>query len=63
MLRSRGLGLGGSLDNAVIMDEHKILNPEGLRFSNEFVRHKILDEHLSAQAAIFITLQELAASF
>ena len=43
MLRSRGLGLGGSLDNAVIMDEHKILNPEGLRFSNEFVRHKILD--------------------
>lgn len=43
MLRARGLGLGGSLDNAVIMDDHKILNPEGLRFSNEFVRHKILD--------------------
>lgn len=43
MLRSRGLGLGGSLDNAVVLDETKILNPEGLRFSNEFVRHKILD--------------------
>lgn len=43
MLRSMGLGLGGSLDNAVIMDEKKILNQEGLRFNNEFVRHKILD--------------------
>lgn len=43
MLRSMGLGLGGSLDNAVIMDEKKILNEEGLRFNNEFVRHKILD--------------------
>ena len=43
MLRSRGLALGGSLDNAVVMDDHKILNPEGLRFSNEFVSHKILD--------------------
>lgn len=43
MLRSRGLGLGGSLDNAVVLDDNKILNPEGLRFSNEFVRHKILD--------------------
>jgi UDP-3-O-[3-hydroxymyristoyl] N-acetylglucosamine deacetylase len=42
-LRSMGLGLGGSLDNTIIMDEKKILNPEGLRFSNEFVRHKILD--------------------
>ncbi|MBE0495076.1 MAG: UDP-3-O-acyl-N-acetylglucosamine deacetylase [Campylobacterales bacterium] len=43
MLRSRGLALGGSLDNAVVMDEKKILNPEGLRYSDEFVRHKILD--------------------
>ena len=43
MLRSRGLALGGSLDNAVVMDDNKILNPEGLRFTNEFVRHKILD--------------------
>ena len=43
MLRSKGLALGGSLDNAVVRDDKKILNPEGLRFSNEFVRHKILD--------------------
>ncbi|MDR0666380.1 MAG: UDP-3-O-acyl-N-acetylglucosamine deacetylase [Campylobacteraceae bacterium] len=43
VLRSMGLGLGGSLDNTIIMDEKKILNPEGLRFSDEFVRHKILD--------------------
>lgn len=42
-LRSKGLGLGGSLDNAVVLDEKKILNPEGLRYENEFVRHKILD--------------------
>jgi len=42
-LRSKGLALGGSLENAVVLDEKKILNPEGLRYSNEFVRHKILD--------------------
>jgi len=38
-----GLGLGGSLDNAVIIDDHAILNPDGLRYPDEFVRHKILD--------------------
>jgi UDP-3-O-[3-hydroxymyristoyl] N-acetylglucosamine deacetylase len=43
VLRSMGLALGGSLDNTIIMDENKILNPEGLRFPDEFVRHKILD--------------------
>ena len=42
-LRSKGLALGGSLENAIVLDEKKILNPEGLRFANEFVRHKILD--------------------
>lgn len=42
-LRSKGLALGGSLDNAIVLDEKKILNPEGLRFADEFVRHKILD--------------------
>jgi len=42
-LRSKGLALGGSLDNAIVLDEKKVLNPEGLRFSDEFVRHKILD--------------------
>jgi UDP-3-O-[3-hydroxymyristoyl] N-acetylglucosamine deacetylase len=41
----RGIGLiqGGSLENAIVMDEYRILNPDGLRYDNEFVRHKILD--------------------
>jgi len=39
----RSKGLGGSLENAVVLDEKKVLNPEGLRFHDEFVRHKILD--------------------
>ena len=43
MLRSRGLALGGSLENAIVVDDFHILNPEGLRFPDEFVRHKILD--------------------
>jgi UDP-3-O-[3-hydroxymyristoyl] N-acetylglucosamine deacetylase len=42
-LRSRGLALGGSLENAIVVDDFHILNPEGLRFPDEFVRHKILD--------------------
>jgi UDP-3-O-[3-hydroxymyristoyl] N-acetylglucosamine deacetylase len=42
-LRSIGLAKGGSLENAIVLDDFKILNPEGLRFDDEFVRHKILD--------------------
>jgi len=42
-LRSNGLARGGSLDNAIVLDERKIINEDGLRFSGEFVRHKILD--------------------
>lgn len=42
-LRARGLARGGSLDNAVVLDGARILNPEGLRFTDEFVRHKVLD--------------------
>ncbi len=42
-LRKAKLALGGGLDNAVVVDENKVLNPEGLRFSDEFVRHKLLD--------------------
>ena len=42
-LRANGLALGGSLDNAVVIGENHILNKEGLRFKDEFVRHKILD--------------------
>ena len=43
MLRSMGLALGGSLENAIVLDDRRILNSEGLRYNNEFVRHKILD--------------------
>ncbi|MFO1316375.1 MAG: UDP-3-O-acyl-N-acetylglucosamine deacetylase [Burkholderiales bacterium] len=42
-MRAAGLGLGGSLQNAVVLDEFRVLNSEGLRYDNEFVRHKVLD--------------------
>ena len=42
-LKEAGLGLGGSLDNAIIVDGNRILNKEGLRYKNEFARHKVLD--------------------
>ncbi|WP_224368283.1 UDP-3-O-acyl-N-acetylglucosamine deacetylase [Hyalangium versicolor] len=42
-MKKLGLGRGGSLDNAIVVDESSILNPDGLRFPDEFVRHKILD--------------------
>jgi len=42
-LRSIGLAQGGSLENAIVLDQSKVLNPEGLRYNDEFVRHKILD--------------------
>lgn len=42
-LHANGLAMGGSLDNAVVLDEYNILNAEGLRFPDEFVRHKMLD--------------------
>jgi UDP-3-O-[3-hydroxymyristoyl] N-acetylglucosamine deacetylase len=42
-MKSYGLARGGSLDNAVVIDKHRILNSEGLRYQNEFVRHKLLD--------------------
>jgi len=43
LMRSRGLGLGGSMDNAIVVDDYKVLNGEGLRYDDEFVKHKILD--------------------
>lgn len=43
MMRSRNLGLGGSLENAIVLDEYRVLNPDGLRYTDEFIRHKILD--------------------
>ncbi len=42
-LQARGLALGGSLKNAIVLDDQRVLNKEGLRFSDEFVKHKILD--------------------
>jgi len=42
-MRAQGLGLGGSLDNAVVMDEYRVLNTDGLRYEDEFVKHKVLD--------------------
>lgn len=42
-LRSRGLALGGTLDNAVVMDEYRVINEGGLRYTDEFVKHKVLD--------------------
>jgi UDP-3-O-[3-hydroxymyristoyl] N-acetylglucosamine deacetylase len=43
MLRAAGLGLGGSLENAIILGDHGVMNPDGLRCTDEFIRHKILD--------------------
>jgi UDP-3-O-[3-hydroxymyristoyl] N-acetylglucosamine deacetylase len=42
-MRSQGLALGGSLDNAIVMDEYRVLNTDGLRYEDEFVKHKVLD--------------------
>lgn len=42
-MRAQGLALGGGLDNAIVMDDYRVLNPDGLRFEDEFVKHKILD--------------------
>jgi UDP-3-O-[3-hydroxymyristoyl] N-acetylglucosamine deacetylase len=42
-MRSQGLALGGSLDNAIVMDEYRVLNADGLRYEDEFVKHKALD--------------------
>ena len=43
MLRERNLTLGGSMDNAVVLDDYRVLNEDGLRYEDEFVKHKILD--------------------
>ncbi len=43
MMRASGLAMGGGLDNAIVMDDYKVLNSEGLRYNDEFVKHKILD--------------------
>ena len=43
MMRARGLGLGGSMDNVIVVDDSRVLNAEGLRYGDEFAKHKILD--------------------
>ena len=43
MLRERNLALGGSMDNAIVVDDYRVLNEDGLRYADEFVKHKILD--------------------
>ncbi|WP_428420419.1 UDP-3-O-acyl-N-acetylglucosamine deacetylase [Methylibium sp.] len=42
-MRARGLTLGGSMDNAIVVDDHRVLNADGLRYDDEFVKHKLLD--------------------
>jgi UDP-3-O-[3-hydroxymyristoyl] N-acetylglucosamine deacetylase len=59
MMRARGLGLGGSMDNAIVMDEFRVLNQEGLRYDDEFVKHKILD----AIGDMFVTGHPLLAAY
>jgi UDP-3-O-[3-hydroxymyristoyl] N-acetylglucosamine deacetylase len=43
MMRTRGLGRGGNMDNVIVVDDYRVLNAEGLRYDDEFVKHKILD--------------------
>ena len=59
MLRSIGLAQGGTLENAVVMDEFHVLNPEGLRGQDEFVKHKILD----AMGDLYVLGHPLLASY
>ena len=58
-LRGLGLARGGSLENAIVLDEYRILNPDGLRYDNEFVRHKILD----AVGDLYLVGHPLIASY
>ena len=58
-LRENGLAQGGGLDNAVVLDEYRVLNGDGLRYSDEFVRHKVLD----AIGDLYLLGHPLLASF
>ena len=58
-MRSRGLALGGGLDNAIVMDDTKVLNAGGLRYDDEFVKHKILD----AMGDLYIVGKPLLAAY
>ena len=59
MMRSHGLALGGGLDNAIVMDDVKVLNADGLRYGDEFAKHKILD----AMGDLYIVGKPLLAAY
>jgi UDP-3-O-[3-hydroxymyristoyl] N-acetylglucosamine deacetylase len=59
MMRTNGLALGGGLDNAIVMDDYRVLNAEGLRYDDEFVKHKLLD----AIGDLFCVGRPLLASY
>ena len=59
MMRANGLALGGGLDNAIVMDDYKVLNSDGLRYDDEFVKHKILD----AMGDLFLLGHPLLAAY
>ena len=59
MMRQNGLALGGGLDNAIVMDDYKVLNADGLRYDDEFVKHKILD----AMGDLYIVGKPLLAAY
>jgi len=58
-MREQGLALGGSLENAILMDEYRVLNSDGLRYGDEFVKHKILD----AVGDLYLAGHPLLAAF
>ena len=59
MMRANGLALGGGLDTAIVMDDYKVLNSDGLRYDDEFVKHKILD----AMGDLYLIGKPLLASY
>ncbi|MGL4809175.1 MAG: UDP-3-O-acyl-N-acetylglucosamine deacetylase [Giesbergeria sp.] len=59
MMRASGLALGGGLDNAIVMDDYKVLNADGLRYDDEFVKHKILD----AMGDLYLVGKPLLAAY
>jgi UDP-3-O-[3-hydroxymyristoyl] N-acetylglucosamine deacetylase len=58
-MRANGLGLGGGLDNAIVMDDYRVLNSEGLRYDDELVKHKILD----AMGDLYLVGKPLLAAY
>ncbi|MFY8103828.1 MAG: UDP-3-O-acyl-N-acetylglucosamine deacetylase, partial [Ramlibacter sp.] len=59
MLRANGLGLGAGMDNAVVMDDYRVLNSDGLRYDDELVKHKILD----AMGDLYLVGRPLLAAY